>query len=258
MTIVIFSGPTLCHEDGREILDAVYKPPVVQGELYREARKHPMAIGIVDGHFQRVPAVWHKEILWAMAEGVHVFGAASMGALRAAELCDFGMEGVGEVFQKYRAGTLEDDDEVAVAHGPSQMNWRPCTDAMVNIRHTFTAAVSDGVIGESTASKLIELGKALFYPERTYARILELAAGRCMPAEDINQFRTWLPNGRIDQKRRDAIAMLSALVDWRDSDPEPKKVAFSFENSDMWARFVEREQQDLGSVHEQTSSWPRP
>ena len=46
---------------------------------------------IVDGSFQWTPAVWHKEILWAMGRGVHVFGAASMGALRAAELDGFGL-----------------------------------------------------------------------------------------------------------------------------------------------------------------------
>src|SRR5688572_32760283 len=52
--------------------------------------------------------------------GVRVFGAASMGALRAAELQPFGMIGVGQVFQAYRRGHLTDDDEVAVAHGPAR------------------------------------------------------------------------------------------------------------------------------------------
>ena len=87
----------------------------------------PQAIGIIDGYFQWAPAVWHKEILWAIQQGVHVFGAASMGALRAAELAPFGMRGVGRIFEAYRDGVLpgsgdepfEDDDEVAVVHGPA-------------------------------------------------------------------------------------------------------------------------------------------
>ena len=49
----------------------------------RSIAHRPRAIGIIDGYFQQVPSVWHKEILWAMAQGVHVFGSASMGALRA-------------------------------------------------------------------------------------------------------------------------------------------------------------------------------
>ena len=52
-----------------------------------------------------------------MSQGIHVFGSASMGALRA-ELCPFGMVGVGRIFEAYRDGELEDDDEVAVIHGP--------------------------------------------------------------------------------------------------------------------------------------------
>jgi len=76
----------------------------------------PRVIGIVDGYFERVPAVWHKEILWAMSRGVHVLGAASMGALRAAELHPFGMVGVGAIFEGFRDGEL---DALFTARAPS-------------------------------------------------------------------------------------------------------------------------------------------
>ena len=39
-----------------------------------------------------------------MSEGVPVFGAASMGALRAAELHEFGMRGIGRIFEAFRDG----------------------------------------------------------------------------------------------------------------------------------------------------------
>src|SRR5262249_34690040 len=73
--VFVFTGPTLPVEEGRTILDdAVYLPPASQGDVYRAARERPWGIAIVDGYFGRVPAVWHKEILWALAQGVHVFG----------------------------------------------------------------------------------------------------------------------------------------------------------------------------------------
>jgi hypothetical protein len=53
-----------------------------------------------------------------MEQGVHVFGAASMGALRAAEMHSLGMVGIGTIFQWYRDGKIVADDEVAVRHGP--------------------------------------------------------------------------------------------------------------------------------------------
>ena len=95
----MFVGPTLAAADARGVLDAVYLPPARQGDVYRAVlRDHPRAIGLVDGYFQDVPSVWHKEILWAMARDTQVFGSASMGALRAAELAELGMRGVGRIF----------------------------------------------------------------------------------------------------------------------------------------------------------------
>src|SRR5947209_16461006 len=124
MSVYVFTGPTLSAEEARTVLDAVYLPPVSQGDVYRVSFRRPTAIGIIDGYFERIPAVWHKEILWAMSHGIHVFGSASMGALRAAELEAFGMEGVGAIFEAYRDGRLEDDDEVAVVHGPADVGYR--------------------------------------------------------------------------------------------------------------------------------------
>src|SRR5258708_5321121 len=107
MSVVVFVGPTLPLETARLELDAIYRPPVAQGDVWRAARLNPRAIGIIDGYFEGVPTVWHKEILWAMAQGIHVVGAASMGALRAAELKDFGMEGVGPIYEAFVRGDLE-------------------------------------------------------------------------------------------------------------------------------------------------------
>ena len=115
--IVVFAGPTLPAADIHAALDGIphgVRPPVAQGDVTRAVLDGAAVIGIIDGFFDRVPAVWHKEILWAMSSGVHVYGAASMGALRAAELHQFGMVGVGAVFAGFRDGVLTGDDEVAV------------------------------------------------------------------------------------------------------------------------------------------------
>ena len=70
-----------------------------QGDVYRATLDQVQTIAIIDGYFDRVPAVWHKEILWALNMGIRVIGAASMGAIRAAELAPFGMEGVGRILR---------------------------------------------------------------------------------------------------------------------------------------------------------------
>ena len=112
MNVYIFAGPTISATEAGRKLKAVYLPPAAEGDVCRVVLEGARAIGIIDGYFQSVPAVRHKEILWAMSRGIHVFGSASIGALRAAELAPFGMEGVGTVFELYRDGTLEEDGEL--------------------------------------------------------------------------------------------------------------------------------------------------
>src|SRR5262245_16389942 len=112
MKAVVFLGPTLSIAEARSQLEAEFLPPAAQGDVWRVALHCSDVIGLIDGQFDHVPSVWHKEILWAMSQGIHVYGSASMGALRAAELHAFGMEGVGKVFESFRDGHLEDDDEV--------------------------------------------------------------------------------------------------------------------------------------------------
>jgi hypothetical protein len=234
VSVYVFTGPTLSPEEACAELDAIYLPPASQGDVYRVTLKRPRAIGIIDGYFECVPAVWHKEILWAMTQGIHVYGSASMGALRAVELAAFGMEGIGTIFEAYRDGTLEDDDEVAVTHGPAETGYRPLSVAMVNIRFTLAAALKAGVISSGTRATLERVGKSLFYPDRTYQRILEGAAAERVPEVEIRAFREWLPRGEVNQKRTDALAMLRAMRQRLADNSEPKSVIYSFEYTAMW------------------------
>jgi len=234
MRICIFTGPTLPRTEAAKILDAEYLPPAAIGDVYKAAQTRPWAIGIIDGFFESTPSVWHKEVLWAMTQGIHVFGASSMGALRAAELADFGMIGVGAIFEAYRDGTIEDDDEVAVVHGPPELGYVQLNEAMVNIRATMRKAVDDGVLPASTAAALTAIAKSLYYKNRSYDRMLSEAAGRQLPREDLARLETWLPKNQVNQKRLDAIAMLTAIGESRAAGLAPKSVDYVFEHTTLW------------------------
>ena len=43
---------------------------------------------------------------------------------------------VGRIFEAFRDGELEDDDEVAVVHGPAGLGHIQISEAMVNMRAT--------------------------------------------------------------------------------------------------------------------------
>ncbi len=246
MSCCVFAGPTLRESDRAQFPDIVWLPPARQGDVYRAAvLLRPRFIGIVDGYFQWVPAVWHKEILWAIAQGIHVFGAASMGALRAAELEAYGVRGVGRIFAAYRTGVLapfddpfEDDDEVAVVHGPEESGYLPGSEAMVNIRVTLAAAWRANFIGAETLRALGAIGKRLFFPDRSYERILREARAGSIPAQQLDALEGFLSHGRIDQKRSDAIEMIGTLQAFRAADPEPCRAGFRFEHTSLWERVV--------------------
>jgi hypothetical protein len=235
MKIVVFTGPSLPPEQARTVLSTVtYLPPVQQGDVYRVAQAHPVAIGIIDGYFEHVPSVWHKEILWALSQGIHVLGSSSMGALRAAELHAFGMEGVGKVFEAFATRQLEDDDEVAVTHGPNDMGYLAGSEAMVNIRFTCQRATQDGIIGPETSEAIVAAAKALFYPLRHYSHILPQASEYGASAGGLAAFRAWLPGGRVDQKRKDALSLLRILEERSREGFEPKHAFFTFQHTDVW------------------------
>ncbi len=234
MTAYVFAGPTILPDEVRRTGNFICRPPVAQGDVYRAAEKRPRAIGLIDGYFEGVPSVWHKEILWAMSQGVHVFGSASMGALRAAELHAFGMRGVGQIFEAYRDGTLEDDDEVAVLHGPAEAGYVALSEAMVNIRATLEHAETDGIIANTTRNSLEHRAKSLFYQERTWEALFSDAAETCAPTTELAALRDWLPSGRVDRKGDDARAMLSQMCEFLASDPGPARVSYEFEWTDMW------------------------
>jgi len=234
VTTYLFVGPTLPRVEIAALCDFVCLAPVAQGDVIHVAKARPRAIGIIDGYFDGVPAVWHKEILWALTQGIHVFGSASMGALRAAELHEFGMRGIGRVFEAYRAGALEDDDEVAVTHGPAAAGYVALSEPMVNIRATLERAERAGIVAAATRAALIERAKGQFYQERTWEGVLADGGVEDPPAREMQALREWLPTGRIDQKRRDALEMIAAMQDFLAADPGPMQPAFTFEWTDMW------------------------
>ena len=239
MKVFVFLGPSLGLAEARTTLAATYLPPVGQGDVYRATKEKPFAIGIVDGYFERIPAVWHKEILWALSQGVHVFGAASMGALRAAELARFGMRGVGAIYDAFVSGELEDDDEVAVAHGDASTGYRGTSEAMVNIRATLRSAERAAVLNGHARQRLEATAKGLFYPDRTYPNLIARGIEDGIENCERDALRAFLATNRVDQKRADALALLVAVRHCCEAGEAPGPVPFSFAHTEAWDQVVD-------------------
>lgn len=237
MKVYVFAGPSLPPQVARaHWAEPIYLPPVAQGDVYRVACHKPWAIGIIDGLFERVPSVWHKEILWALSQGIHVYGSASMGALRSAELAPFGMVGVGDIFEDYASVAVEDDDEVVRSHRGALKNFEPTGEAMVNIRRTLAKALDEQIVSSATAERLAQIGKEFFYRHRQYHKIVDQGLREDLSVAELRSFREWVAAGRVDQQRQDAIAMLARMRIDLEIHPGPQRVNFSLEHTKYWDR----------------------
>jgi hypothetical protein len=203
--IVVFLGPSLPEARAREILAADFRPPAKRGDICRAAREGAEIICLIDGVFFQDCSVAHKEVLYALERGAKVIGASSMGALRAAELDVYGMEGVGEIYQAYKRGDLVSDDEVALIFDP--LTFEPLSEPMVNIRHNLARAVEDDVIDPQVYDILLEAAVSLYFPQRTYERMIKACEG-LISEEILERLQEFIREGRRDLKMEDAKTAL--------------------------------------------------
>ena len=234
MSAIVFAGPSLHGRTLAPRPDIVLRPPAAQGDIYRACLLQPAIIGLIDGAFEGVPSVWHKEILWALSQGIAVYGSASMGALRAAELDSFGMTGIGDIYEWYRAGVIEDDEEVALLHGPAETRFLPLSEPSVNVRASCAAAVAAGIIDQAAADMVIAAAKSLHYKDRTWRAVMEKAGATGLDPAICKRLQSWLDTGKVDQKQRDAVALIEAVGAALDSPAGLQPAGFRFEWTDLW------------------------
>ena len=209
--LIVFLGPSLPAPEARRIARCTVLPPARQGDVWRALALRPSAIALVDGLFESTPSVWHHEILDALDSGVAVFGGASMGALRAAELSRHGMVGVGRIFGWYRDGVVRGDDEVALLHAGAELGYRPLTLPLVNVRRAAELAVEAGFLTKREARALVAAGAAIFYQERTWKRLLAAGSPGLRPAL-ASKLRALFPRDPPNLKAEDARATIEAAA----------------------------------------------
>ena len=182
----------------------------MSGATWQNLPKGTKVVGIIDGVFYSETAVAHKEIIAVMKKGIKVYGSSSMGALRASELAEFGMVGVGRVYECYRSGRIVKDDEVAVTYNP--VTGEQIAEPLVNVRYQLKAAEKDGILTAKERHELIELAGRFFYPERTYPYIVE----RAVKADIISHEKAaglleYIREKPLNLKAEDAVLLLEKI-----------------------------------------------
>lgn len=229
MRVIAFAGPSLSPEGRVDFPSVEWRPPAEAGDLLRIEPESELTLCLIDGYFDHRPAVRHKEILLLLSEGVRIYGASSIGALRAAEMSPLGMVGIGAIYRAYAAGRIHGDDEVALIHAGAEWGWRPLSLPLVDVRATLCRAMRRKALARMDARALFEAAAALHYVDRSWALILDSAA---LPSATLDGFRAWLIEGEVAQKGLDARACLrTALSEPSTEPPRPDAVPTVFLNA---------------------------
>ncbi|MER6314432.1 TfuA-like protein [Streptomyces sp. NPDC001581] len=223
--IHLYVGPTLAPtEPTLRARQLRVLPPARHGDLDDPEIERGHTVVLIDGVYHQAPALRHKEILAAISRGIRVIGAASIGALRAAELHSHGMLGSGRIYHAYASGTLTGDDEVAVGQTPDG-DLHAQTWPLVNVRHILRAAERDRILTSRTAALLLHALAEIPYPQRTEPAVR--AVCRRIAGSEL---LLWLRAHRLrdphwgDLKRADALGAL-ALAQARDLPPAPPRAS---------------------------------
>lgn len=229
MKKVLFVGPSLPDAvaacgDAIQVL-----PPAAHGDVLAAVRAGATVIGIIDGNFEHVAPVWHKEILHALDEGVSVLGAASMGALRAAECDAFGMIGIGRIYEDYATGRRLDDADVALLHGPAELGYPALSLPLVNVDATLDRLQTLDVVETSDISRLRKVAGALFYKDRTWSAIVKTAFEK----DDRGYILQLLYAENMNQKREDALSLVATMRNFEPTSPA-KQGNWTFRATTLW------------------------
>ncbi|MFE2838706.1 TfuA-like protein [Streptomyces mirabilis] len=195
-------------------------PPIRHGDLFDPQIADGDTVVIIDGVYHHSPAIRHKEIIWALGRGVRVIGAASIGALRAAELHESGMLGVGSVWHSYANGLLDGDDEVAVAQS-TEGDRHACTWPLVRVRQVVGAALMKGVVDANEAERIVTALADVYYAHRS------VDAVRLIGRREAPAFGEWLANELDanphfgDVKRTDALDAVGLALEMAKTPTEP-------------------------------------
>ncbi len=212
-SIVIYTGLSISFEEAKSIVDAQYYPPIKRGDIEQllSNNNNIEIIGIIDGVFHQSPAIAHKEILKALKQGITVIGGASMGALRACELYPYGMKGIGHIYNDYKNGIIESDDDVAVAFKPN--DYTQLSDSWINIKYNLDQAEYNNIITDYEKKILLKSAKEIYYPKRTFNTTIKKAD---ISTSSKDKLKDYLKDNKFDIKYDDAksvIEYIKKLID---------------------------------------------
>jgi YcaO-like protein with predicted kinase domain len=209
--ILIFAETSIDLSDYQFPARANLQRAIKHGDIERLWHEDVTDVVIIDGIFLQERAVWQREIKALLDIGINVYGAASMGALRAVELAVEGMVGVGEIYRMYQQDEIWGDDEVALMYEYVHGKLRKLTIPLVEVRYALTT-LGITSIDSSIYRRIIEKISSVDFSRRTLGFIHEAIIPE-VPQELVSEIVGKLQDPLQSIKRKDAQAVLRLVFE---------------------------------------------
>jgi hypothetical protein len=205
MRIVGFAGPSRPRSRHRLPVPVDWHGPAGRGDLDRLAAGSGDHVLLIDGLVVRGYAPSPTECARLISRGATLWGASSIGAIRAVELAPLGMRGYGWVYARLRDRSITWDDElVAVLDSRTH---RATTVFLANVRYGLERANRRNLVTGELADRLLLDLRAIHFSERSAAAVEGVLARRGVPR---SLWETLLGPG-ADIKRIDAAGLVRQL-----------------------------------------------
>lgn len=209
---VVFAGGSISRDDVAHDDDIVWVGPAEQGDMLAAVLDGFENILIIDGYFYTRFPCTTLEVMVALERGCNVFGASSIGALRAVELEPFGMVGMGYVYEHLRRQAVKAYHVVAQTY--DEMD-RSLTVPLIQVFYFLECAHTAGVVTAELLRRLRELAEGVHFTSLSFDGLFLRALARDdLDAEGVEKLREYYASEgaqRFDIKKQDARALLGAF-----------------------------------------------
>jgi len=182
----------------------VITTPAEQGDLLMAILAGFRNILIIDGYFYSKFPCTTFEVMLALEQGLNVFGAASIGALRAVELDHYGMTGMGYVYDTLKRKPVKPYHIVAQTYTEEDAALTP---PLADIIYFLNSAVAAGVLAEADSKKHLAVATEIPFPLLSFPYFLEQAGG----SPELRKFLKQQGGPTVfNIKKQDALKLLSS------------------------------------------------
>lgn len=204
-----FVGGSLPPEDRPDDEDIVWTSPAEQGDILTAVLEGFENILIIDGYFYSKFPCTTFEVMIALEHEINIFGSSSIGALRAVELDEYGMTGIGDVYERLKKTEIKPYHIVAQTYNEDNS---ALTIPLVQILYFLDMALDGKIISDQEHAEAANIAEDIHFTLLSFNyffRLLHLKDSIPQPtAERLEKYYSDTGPAVFDVKRKDALRLL--------------------------------------------------